>query len=115
MPRDDAGPVFTAPWRAQAFGLTLALYERGSFSWREWASALADEIAAARLRGEPDDGDHYYECWLAALERLATDKGLTSPAEMLERRQAWNRAARATPHGKPIVLAPVDGDSRRAR
>jgi nitrile hydratase accessory protein len=105
MPRDEAGPVFTAPWQAQAFGLALALYERGCFTWVEWAAALADEIAAARLRGEPDDGDRYYQRWLAALERLASEKGLTSAAELLERKQAWDRAARATPHGKPIVLA----------
>ena len=105
MPSDDAGPVFAAPWQAQAFGLTLALYERGCFTWHEWARTLGDEIAGARLRGEPDGGDRYYERWLAALERLAVEKGLASPGELLERKQAWDRAARATPHGKPIVLS----------
>jgi nitrile hydratase accessory protein len=96
--------MFRAPWEAQAFGMALALYERGCFTWREWAQYLAEEIAAARARGEADDGSHYYEHWLAALERLATDKGLTSVAELRQRKEAWDQAARATPHGKPIVL-----------
>jgi nitrile hydratase accessory protein len=104
IPRDDAGPVFRAPWEAQAFGMTLALFERGCFTWREWTDRLAAQIAAARARGEDDDGSRYYEHWLAALERLAADKGLTSRQEIAERKTAWDAAARATPHGRPIVL-----------
>ncbi len=104
IPRDEAGPVFRAPWEAQAFGITLALFERGCFTWREWTQRLAAQIAAARLRGEDDDGSRYYEHWLAALEQLAADKGLATRHEMAERRTAWDAAARATPHGRPIVL-----------
>ena len=29
IPRDDDGPVFRAPWEAQAFGMAVALHERG--------------------------------------------------------------------------------------
>ncbi|HEY7757871.1 MAG TPA: nitrile hydratase accessory protein [Burkholderiales bacterium] len=109
IPRDDAGPVFRAPWEAQAFGMTLALFERGCFTWREWAQRLAAQIAAAQIaatgaRGEHDDGSRYYEHWLAALEQLAAEKGLASRHEMVERKTAWDAAARATPHGRPIVL-----------
>jgi hypothetical protein len=43
--------------------------------------------------------------WLAALERLAADKGLVLPGELAVRRDEWDRAARATPHGQPIELA----------
>lgn len=101
---EDGGPVFKAPWEAQAFAMALVLYERGVFSWTEWAQALGAELAAATARGEPDDGTHYYEHWLAALEKLAAQKGVTSFDELLARKDAWDRAARATPHGKPIVL-----------
>jgi nitrile hydratase accessory protein len=104
IPRDRSGPVFKAPWEAQAFGLVLVLYERGCFSWSEWAGRLGAEIAAARERGEPDDGSRYYEHWLAALEKLVADKGLTGFSELLARKDEWDRAARATPHGKPIEL-----------
>ncbi len=106
LPRDDEGPVFKAPWEAQAFAMTLTLHTRGVFTWREWADALAAELAAAAARGEPDDGTHYYEHWLAALEKLVTRKKLI-PREELERRvDEWDAAARATPHGKPIELPP---------
>ena len=85
--------------------MTLALFERGCFSWREWMQRLAAQIAAARIRGEDDDGGgRYYEHWLAALEQLVAEKGLTSRREMDERKQTWDAAARATPHGRPIVL-----------
>jgi nitrile hydratase accessory protein len=101
IPRDADGPVFRAPWEAQAFGLTRALHERGFFTWREWTDALSAEIKAA---GPPDDGERYYEYWLAALEKLAAAKGLVTIAEMLRRKDDWDAAARATPHGKPIEL-----------
>ena len=104
LPRDEGGPVFAEPWQAQAFALAVKLSEQGYFTWKEWAAALTDELKAAANRGEPDDGSHYYEHWLAALERLVTAKGLTDPAEMLERKEAWADAYRHTPHGKPIEL-----------
>ena len=56
------------------------LSELGYFTWKEWAGALAAELKAAADRGEPDDGTHYYEHWLATLERLVTRKGLTDAA-----------------------------------
>jgi nitrile hydratase accessory protein len=106
LPKDDGGPVFRAPWEAQAFALALTLFQRGCFTWKEWTDHLSAEIAAARERGEVDDGTRYYEYWLAALEKLTAEKGLTSAAEMLARKDDWDRAARSTPHGKPIVLPP---------
>lgn len=104
LPRDEAGPVFAAPWEAQAFAMAVSLHERGVFTWTEWSSALARELAAAAERGGPDDGTRYYEHWLAALERLATQKGVVSEDELSGRVEEWEAAAQATPHGKPIVL-----------
>jgi nitrile hydratase accessory protein len=106
LPRDEEGPVFKAPWEAQAFAMTLSLHTRGVFTWREWADALAAELAAATARGEPDDGSHYYEHWLAALEKLAAGKKLIAEQELERRVGEWDAAARATPHGKPILLRP---------
>jgi nitrile hydratase accessory protein len=104
LPRDAEGPVFKAPWEAQAFAMAVSLHARGAFTWREWADALARELAAAVARGEPDDGSHYYEHWLAALEKLVAGKNLVAGQEMQRRVDEWDAAARATPHGKPIEL-----------
>ena len=92
--------VFAEPWEAQAFALAVKLSEQGYFTWKEWAAALAEEIKAA----PDDDGSRYYQHWLAALERLVTAKGLSDPAAMLARKEAWAEAYRRTPHGKPVEL-----------
>jgi nitrile hydratase accessory protein len=105
LPRDEGGPVFAEPWQAQAFALAVKLSEQGYFTWKEWAAALADELKATANRGEPDDGSHYYEHWLAALERLVTAKGLSDPAALRARKEAWAEAYRRTPHGKPVELS----------
>jgi nitrile hydratase accessory protein len=99
--------VFAEPWQAQAFALAVELSGQGYFTWKEWAGALADELKAAANRGESDDGSHYYEHWLAALERLVTAKGLSQPAALLARKGAWAEAYRRTPHGKAVELASV--------
>jgi nitrile hydratase accessory protein len=108
IPRDDNGPVFRAPWEAHAFAMALTLHARGLFSWREWAATLADEIKRAQAAGDPDTGETYYRHWLATLERLVAEKGVTSSAALDRYRNAWDHAADRTPHGKPIELRPED-------
>jgi nitrile hydratase accessory protein len=104
LPRDEGSPVFAEPWQAQAFALAVKLCEEGHFTWKEWAAALGGELKAAADRGEPDDGTHYYEHWLATLERLVMEKGLTRRDELRERKEAWEEAYLHTPHGKPVEL-----------
>ena len=104
IPRDAEGPVFKAPWEAQAFAMAVALNERGAFTWKEWAGTLAEVIAEVKQRGEPDDGAGYYLHWLTALERIVARKGIVTEALLHRRRDEWDRAARATPHGQPIEL-----------
>ena len=104
LPRDAGGPAFAEPWQAQAFALAVKLSELGYFTWKEWAAALADQLRAAALRGEPDDGSKYYHHWLAALEHLVTEKGLADQASLIARKEAWADAYRHTPHGKPVEL-----------
>jgi nitrile hydratase accessory protein len=108
LPCDAEGPVFGAPWQAQAFAMTLALYERGLFTWPEWAEVLAACIAAAPAAPGEDAGDAYYRQWLAALERMVAAKGASTAGELLQYQQAWDRAADRTPHGRPIELRPDD-------
>jgi nitrile hydratase accessory protein len=98
---DDGGPGFAEPWQAQAFAMTVKLHEAGVFTWPEWTEALAAEIKAA---GAHDSGEDYYDHWLTALEKLVEAKGVMTRPERLERRDAWDAAARATPHGQPIEI-----------
>jgi len=100
----DAEPVFAEPWEAHAFALAVKLSEAGVFTWSEWSTALAEELAAASQRREPDDGSRYYHHWLAALERLAAAKNLVAPPALRARKEEWAEAYRHTPHGKPVTL-----------
>jgi nitrile hydratase accessory protein len=109
LPRDEGGPVFSEPWQAQAFALAVRLSDQGLFTWSEWAEALGAELKAAADRGEPDDGSHYYEHWVAALERLVEAKGIADRAALDQRKQDWAEAYEHTPHGKPVELAGVHG------
>ena len=108
IPRDAEGPVFREPWEAQAFAMVVALHERGVFTWSEWAEILGDEIRRAQATGDPDRGDTYYRHWLAALERIVTQRQITDDATLGRFRNAWERAADRTPHGTPIELRPDD-------
>ena len=94
-------PVFEEPWQAQAFAMTVALHESGLFSWAEWAEALSAEM---KRPGAAADGHDYYQHWLAALERLLAEKGMAGKGDVDAFAAAWERAAHATPHGKPILL-----------
>jgi nitrile hydratase accessory protein len=107
-PRSGDAPVFREPWQAHAFAMVVQLHERGLFTWGEWAQALAEQIASAQARGDPDLGDTYYDHWLATLEGLVARKGAASADELQRTAQAWDRAAGRTPHGQPIELRADD-------
>lgn len=108
LPQDAEGPVFAAPWQAQAFAMALSLHERGLFTWPEWAEALAKRIARAQAAGDADLGDTYYVHWLGALEDIVAAKSLTSSDELARYQHGWEHAAERTPHGQPIELRGED-------
>lgn len=99
--RPGDAPPFAEPWQAEAFAIVVALNERGLFSWAEWAAALGEELKHPHAAA---DGHDYFEHWLAALEKLLAAKGVAGDAEVDALAAAWQRAAHATPHGKPILL-----------
>jgi nitrile hydratase accessory protein len=108
IPRDGDGPVFREPWEAQAFAMAVTLHERGVFTWTEWAAALAAEIKRAQAAGDADTGETYYRHWLATLENLIAEKGVTTTDTLHRYRDAWDHAADRTAHGQPIELRPED-------
>ncbi|MGD9536433.1 MAG: nitrile hydratase accessory protein [Alphaproteobacteria bacterium] len=104
LPRDRDGPLFAEPWQAQAFALTVKLHEAGHFTWPEWVAYLSREVAAGAPAGASGAETVYYLQWLAALEKLASDKGLTSPAALAARKAEWLAAHGATAFGEPVTL-----------
>jgi nitrile hydratase accessory protein len=108
IPRGPEGPLFREPWEAQAFAMVVALHECGLFSRGEWTAALGDEIRRAQAAGDPDTGETYYLHWLAALERIVAEKGVTDAPTLMRYHDAWDHAADRTPHGMPIELRPED-------
>ena len=86
LPRQNGELVFAAPWEARAFGMAVALNDSGLYEWRDFSQGLAAQTAAADRHGQPSS---YYERWLAALEKLATARGLITPAELEARTAAY--------------------------
>ena len=88
LPRKNGELVFDAPWEGRAFGIAVALNERGAYPWNDFRDRLVAAIGAGR---QP-----YYESWLTALERQLTETGLLAAAE-LEARAAEFRALERDP------------------
>ena len=102
--QDEHAPVFSEPWQAQAFAMTVHLHAQGLFTWSEWAQALTAQIKAAAQ----DDGSQYYQHWLDALEHMVLRKQVGTADQLHALEHAWEAAAERTPHGQPIELRPED-------
>ena len=93
---------FDAPWQAELIALQTALVEAGHLTRQEWALTLSGELGA---EGAAEDGSDYYPRFLKALERVLESKRQAGKGEIDDLAAAWRRAAQATPHGQPILLA----------
>lgn len=83
LPRDNGEIVFTRPWEARAFGMTVAMYEGGHFEWDSFRQRLIAEVGD----GEPDAGSAYYEHWFAAFESLVVSHGILDEDAIRSRMQ----------------------------
>jgi len=99
LPRKNGELVFEAPWESQAFGLAIALYERGHYDWEEFRGRLISEIGDWE-RSEEDEREvwDYYRRWLASFEALVKDRGLLSEQEIEERTSEFVSGARDDDH-----------------
>ena len=81
-----------------------AAHDRGLFKWPEWAAILGDEIKKAQAAGDPDTGETYYRHWLAALERIVAEKGVTDAGTLrpLSRRLGSRRRPHAARHADRV-------------
>jgi nitrile hydratase accessory protein len=78
LPRKNGELVFEEPWQSRAFGMAVALSEKGAYDWEAFRRHLIDEIAE-----DPDR--QYYASWLDAFEHLLLETRAISGDE-LERR-----------------------------
>lgn len=92
---------FKEPWQAQAFAMVVMLNEKGLFTWNEWVDVFSGVLESA---GPDDDPENYYYHWIKALETITNLKGVIGIAELIKRKDQWDKAAKATPHGQPIML-----------
>jgi nitrile hydratase accessory protein len=88
VPRSNGELLFEALWEARAFGVAVALHERGAFPWPAFSQALAAQIRQAEDSGRSRP---YYESWLAALRELVTDADLISAADIGRRARQVRR------------------------
>jgi len=106
-PQDPLAPpenAFDHPWQAQILALADGLIGAGVFSAAQWAKTLGAELRKADASGAPDTTQTYYQAALAALEALTAAHAQIPQETVTKRRNAWERAYLATPHGKPVKL-----------
>jgi len=85
-PRRNGEIVFDSLWESRVFGLTMTLYERGAFQWEEFRDRLIAAIGEWERTHDPQrDPYRYWDCWLAALERLLAEKDICRPAAIATR------------------------------
>ena len=75
LPRRNGELVFEAPWQGRVFGIALAVVRRLGVDWSEFQRRLIAAIAE-----HPDAP--YYDCWVAALERLVLDHRVVAASEL---------------------------------
>jgi len=95
-PRRNGELVFEAPWEGRAFGLAIALHERGLFEWEEFRRNLIRTIAAWDETHASDEAYCYYDHWLTALDQTLVARGLCRPGEIDARAERF--AARPPDH-----------------
>jgi len=86
LPRSNGELVFESPWEGRAFGLAVALNEKGVYEWRAFRDQLVEEIAEHETAGMESS---YYERWLESLEELVLARGLVTREELDARTEEY--------------------------
>jgi nitrile hydratase accessory protein len=102
----DGEPAFEEAWQAQVLAIADTLVQQRMFSAGAWSEALGAALREAEADGEEDNQQTYYRAALTALESLVAEHSEIDLQAMQGKREAWERAYRATPHGLPVVLEP---------
>ena len=102
--RMDGEPVFDEPWQAQVLAMVDSLISSGVIEATAWSDTLGIELKKSQQLGASDDITTYYKAVLQALEQLLDQNTDISGSEVLGKRDAWEQAYLATPHGQPVKL-----------
>ena len=102
--RMDDEPVFDEPWQAQVLAMADTLIVNGVISAAVWSDTLGNELKKAQSTSAADDITTYYKAALQALEQLLDQYTDISQSEVSDKRDAWEQAYLATPHGQPVKL-----------
>jgi nitrile hydratase accessory protein len=95
-PRSNGELVFAEPWEGRAFGLVMALVDRGVLTYDAFRDALIARIAAWEAAPPPGECWSYYRCWLQALEEVLDQQALVVTGDVDAR--AATLAARPPGH-----------------
>jgi nitrile hydratase accessory protein len=95
-PRSNGELVFAEPWEGRAFGLVMALVDRGVLSYDAFRDALVACVAAWEADPPPGECWSYYRCWLQALEQVLDEQALVTSGEVDTRSATF--AARPAGH-----------------
>jgi nitrile hydratase accessory protein len=99
LPRKNGELVFETPWESQAFGMAIALSNRGHYDWEEFRQQLISQIGDWERSDEDERAVwNYYRHWLASFEALVKERGLLSEEEIDERASEFASGARDDHH-----------------
>ncbi len=99
LPRKNGELVFETPWESQAFGMAIALSNRGHYDWEEFRQQLISQIGDWERSDEDERAVwNYYRHWLASFEALVKERGLLSEEEIDERASEFASGARHDHH-----------------
>jgi nitrile hydratase accessory protein len=109
-PRKNGELVFESLWEGRAFGMAVTLSDDGVYRWRDFRDSLVQVIGRHDAAGDLDTP--YYERFLAALERLAIERGLVSKAELDARTDEY--AAKRAAQDAARAASDAEGSSQAA-
>ena len=102
--KNDKNIVFSEPWQAELFAITLNLHEKGLFNWDSWTKKLGGSLKRDKNKSK-DDLEHYFLNWLSALEETLLEKKVTELTKIMTIEKAWRDAISKTPHGKKVEIS----------
>jgi len=98
-PRANGELVFDQPWQGRAFGLAMALTERGVVAYDAFRDHLIARIAAWEADPPGDEPYSYYAQWLQALEDVLAEQALIATADVVARAEAYAVRPAGHDHG----------------
>ncbi len=97
----DKDFIFSEPWQAELFAITLNLHEKGLFNWNSWTEKLGSSLKRDNNNSK-DNLEYYFLSWLSALEGILLEKKVTELAKIAMIEKAWKEAISKTPHGTKV-------------